>query len=96
LIANGEIAFEKGKKMRSAAQHRLALFFGLVLIALAIPSLTVAQGCALCYQSAAAASARAIHALRDGIVILIVPPFCICTAISYLVYRRRNSHDANS
>jgi hypothetical protein len=74
--------------------------FGLVLalslamtIGLGAPSTASAQGCALCYQSAASAGPRAIHALRNGIVILMVPPVFICSAIAFLVYRRRNLHD---
>jgi len=68
---------------------------GLVLSILVFPSVAAAQGCALCYQSAAAAGSRAIQALRNGIVVLIIPPFFICSAITYLVYRRRNSHNEN-
>jgi hypothetical protein len=67
----------------------------LILATLAFPKVSAAQGCALCYQSAAAAGSRAIQALRNGIVVLIIPPFCICSAITYLVYRRRNSHNEN-
>jgi len=71
----------------------LLLLGALAAIALATAPTACAQGCAVCYQSAASAGARAIQALRDGIVILIIPPFCICTAITYLVYRRRNLHN---
>ena len=74
----------------------LAIVVGvLVLPTLVFPSVSAAQGCALCYQSAAAAGSRAIHALQSGIVILIIPPFFICSAITFLVYRRRNSHNEN-
>jgi hypothetical protein len=68
----------------------------LILSSLVFPNVAAAQGCALCYQSAAAAGSRAIHALQNGIVILIIPPFFICSAITFLVYRRRNSHNENS
>jgi hypothetical protein len=68
----------------------------LILAMLVFPGVAAAQGCALCYQSAAAAGSRAIQALRNGIVVLIIPPFCICSAITYLVYRRRNSHNENN
>lgn len=74
------------------------LLLGGVLAAVALvaaPSAS-AQGCALCYQSAASAGARAIQALRNGIVILIIPPFLICSAITYLVYRRRNLHNLDA
>jgi hypothetical protein len=68
----------------------------LILSALIFPNAAAAQGCALCYQSAASAGSRAIRALQNGIVVLIVPPFFICSAITYLVYRRRNSHNENT
>jgi hypothetical protein len=67
----------------------------LLLFILVLPNVASAQGCALCYQSAAAAGSRAIHALQNGIIVLIVPPFFICSAMTYLVYRRRNSHNEN-
>ena len=67
-----------------------------VVILLCLPAVTSAQGCALCYQSAASAGQRAIQALRNGIVILIIPPLFICSAITYLVYRRRDLHDAKA
>jgi len=75
---------------------RLAILGAIVAIGLAMPPFVAAQGCALCYQSAAAAGTRAIHALRNGIIILIIPPIFICTGITYLVYRRRNLHNENS
>lgn len=67
-----------------------------VAILLCLPTVGFAQGCALCYQSAASAGQRAISALRNGIVILIIPPFFICSAITYLVYRRRNLQGAKA
>jgi len=49
-----------------------------------------AQGCAMCYQSAAASGARLIHALKSGIVILMIPPVLMTGFFARLVYRRRN------
>lgn len=43
----------------------------------------------MCYQSAAASGPKAVQALRNGIVILIIPPFLICTGITLIAYRRR-------
>jgi hypothetical protein len=74
----------------------VALVIGTAVATLAIPSVAGAQGCSLCYQSAAAAGSHAIHALRNGILILMVPPAFICVAISYLAYRRRNLHNQNN
>jgi hypothetical protein len=73
----------------------IAVFGVLILSAVIFPNVASAQGCALCYKSAAAAGSRAIHALQNGIIVLIIPPFFICTAMTYLVYRRRNSHNEN-
>jgi hypothetical protein len=57
---------------------------------LASPAALNAQGCAMCYQSAAASGPRSIHALKAGILILMFPPVLITTAIVYLAYKKRN------
>ena len=80
-------------RIRFSVGSLLLLGGVLAAVALAAAPSASAQGCALCYQSAASAGARAIQALRNGIVILIIPPFLICSAITYLVYRRRNLHN---
>jgi len=53
-------------------------------------ALVYAQGCAMCYTSAAASKGGAIHALRSGILILIVPVLVMCAGISVVIYRSRN------
>ena len=60
------------------------------IAALWMPASTSAQNCALCYTQAAGAGARIIQALRDGILILVVPPLLICTALTVMAYRKRN------
>ncbi len=54
-----------------------------------IPRAAYAQGCALCYTSAAAAHKAGIQALRHGILILLIPPLLMFLAIVWLTYRRR-------
>ena len=49
-----------------------------------------AQGCAMCYTSASAAKAGAIQALRNGILILLIPSLLVFAATAVLVIRRRN------
>lgn len=61
-----------------------------VLVAFAVPPLAFSQGCALCYTQAAASGARMIRALRNGIVILIIPPVSMCLGAITLAYRKRN------
>jgi hypothetical protein len=82
--------------MARAAKKSLLIALGMALgalLALALPAATMAQGCALCYQSAAASGPRMIHALRSGIIFLMFPPALITVGIAYMTYRRRNLHD---
>jgi len=64
---------------------------------LAVPSLllvvfivarTAAQGCAMCYQNAAASGAVGRAALRHGVLILLVPAIGLFCGILALLYRR--------
>ena len=63
---------------------------GLAFLFLISPTQLHAQGCAMCYQSAAASGARLIRALKSGIVIMMIPPLLMTGAFARLVYRRRN------
>lgn len=69
--------------------HYIARGFAL-LSALAAPTLAYAQNCALCYTQAAGAGQRMIHALRSGILMLLVPPMLISIAIAVMAYKKRN------
>lgn len=62
------------------------LLTGVLLFA--IPALP--QSCALCYTQAAASGARFIHSLRDGILVLMVPPMFMSVGITWLAYSKRN------
>jgi hypothetical protein len=53
-------------------------------------SRAAAQGCAMCYQSAAAAAAPGREALRHGILLLLVPAVGLFLSIFAFIYRRRN------
>lgn len=73
----------------SIRQFRTA--FGVALFSsLVAPALTVAQNCALCYTQAAGSGSRMIAALRSGILMLVIPPMLICTAIAWMAYKKRN------
>jgi len=61
-----------------------------LLAAVWIPVSASAQNCALCYTQAAGSGARVIQALRGGILILMLPPILICTALTVMAYRKRN------
>jgi hypothetical protein len=49
-----------------------------------------AQGCAMCYQSAAASGAQGRDELRHGILVLLFPTLSLFVGIFGLIYRRRN------
>ena len=66
-----------------------------LLGALAVPSSLFAQGCALCYQTAAASGARFIHALKGGILALLIPSVLIGVGIGLVVYQRRDDYDGD-
>jgi hypothetical protein len=89
---------EMANVMKGIRKLVLSLLVGgaLALAAFAVPAPAFAQGCAQCYQSAAASGPRSIQALRNGIVVLIIPPFLICVGVTLLAYRRRDSDSENS
>jgi hypothetical protein len=60
------------------------------IAALLSPSALFAQGCAMCYQTAAGSGAQFIQALRHGILIMFFPPILIMAAIFYAAYRKRD------
>jgi hypothetical protein len=65
---------------------------GAAILALVLmgPTAAHAQGCAMCYTSAAAAKAGALQALRSGILILLLPPLVMMGIIAGVIYRYRN------
>jgi hypothetical protein len=66
-----------------------------LLMALLVPTLAFAQNCALCYTQAAGSGSRMIHALKSGILILMIPPMCICIGLSVMAYKKRNQFNEN-
>lgn len=82
-----------GAGMQRAARWAVSMAAGLAALAAAIPAF--AQGCALCYNTASAAKASAIEALRRGILLLLFPPLLIFIAIFVVAYLHRNQfHEA--
>lgn len=76
--------------VHGANRAGIALLSCLALVA-ALASNAAAQGCALCYQSAAATGSRSIVALQHGILILLIPSVGLFVGIFGLIYRRRNA-----
>lgn len=60
-----------------------------IVILSAFSTPAFAQGCSMCYNTAAAAKAAAIQALRSGILILLLPTLLLLGGISFLALRSR-------
>ena len=84
--------------MPTAGNSRLRRFGrGVVCVALLLsPGALYAQGCAMCYQSAAASGPRFIAALRHGILIMFFPPLVIFAGILIAAYRRRDQFNGDT
>ena len=71
-----------------------------VKLATAISLLTsvrsLAQGCASCYTTAAAGGPQTAHALRSGIIFLLIPPVLIFSGVIISLWRWRNSSSNDS
>jgi hypothetical protein len=63
---------------------------GILLACLILGASCYAQSCALCYTQAASSGHRVIQGLRNGILVLIVPPMFMSVGITVLAYRKRN------
>jgi hypothetical protein len=78
-------------KRKSSFGVRWMARIAALIAALWAPASVFAQNCALCYTQAAGSGARIIQALRGGILILVIPPLLICTALTVMAYRKRNT-----
>lgn len=58
---------------------------------LTAPLVAAAQGCAMCYQNAAASGPSATSALRHAILILLIPAASLFLGIFGLIFRRDRS-----
>jgi len=67
---------------------RLSGIVLLGLIVLVSPALS--QNCALCYTQASASGSRMMEALRDGILVLVIPPTLMWLIIAAVAYFKRN------
>jgi hypothetical protein len=74
---------------RRVVRLAVSLLCCLALFVSAAPQ-SAAQGCAMCYQSAAASGAQGREVLRQGILILLLPSLSLFSGIFALMYSRRN------
>src|SRR5258705_13307978 len=67
---------------------RIKVFALFVVGVLVLPSSGWAQGCVLCYTSAANGGPGAMRAFQMGILSLLAPALLLCMGVALLVYRR--------
>jgi len=86
LRRNQRAGMDGSKRASGCLSIPVALALWLVLAS----RQAAAQGCAMCYQTAAASDAPGREALRHGILVLLVPAAALFLGVLALVYRRRN------
>jgi len=86
------LSVEEGNvRKKNAAKARVApLLSATIALVVCLARRVAAQGCAACYESAAASGAQGRAALRHGILILLIPTLSLIAVIGGLVYKRRN------
>jgi len=80
-----------GELRRRSIWWMLAAMLGGATLLLSLPATASAQGCAMCYQTAAASAAPAREALRYGILILLVPAASLFVGILGYLWRRNSA-----
>jgi hypothetical protein len=75
---------------RGVAARVIARAVGCIAAFASIAPRALAQGCAMCYQSAAAGNDHSRVALQHGILVLLVPSVGLFVGIFGLIYSRRN------
>jgi len=77
----------RGKISRLLRGVVAILFTALLCLA---PATLWGATCPLCYSKAMSTSAGLLQAFRNGIVVLMIPPFLMSVGITAMAYRRRN------
>jgi hypothetical protein len=78
-------------RKRKFGPRVLAAIAACFSVMVALAPHVAAQGCAMCYQSAAASGAQGSAALRHGILTLLFPTLSLFVGIFGLIYSRRNT-----
>ena len=78
------------QKVRAVWGYQLLALGLLAFAVLVFPLPAFSQGCALCYTQAASSVAKMIATLKNGILILVIPPTLGSIGMVFLVHRKRN------
>jgi hypothetical protein len=70
-------------------QHKKRFGLGFVALLILLAPV-IAQGCSLCYTQASSGTTGFVSALREAILVLMLPPIFMSAAMAWLAYRKRN------
>ena len=82
---------ECGKRKTSTLGRALLQFIGVWLVVLIAGHELYGQSCAMCYTTVAGGGKTFIHALRGGIIVLLIPPVLLFTGLTILLFRWKTS-----
>jgi hypothetical protein len=82
---------ESGKLKTPSIRWALMRLIGSWLLLLAAGRNLHGQSCAMCYSTVAAGGKPFIHALRGGIIVLLIPPVLLFSGLTILLFRWRTS-----
>lgn len=85
-----DVKLDPSGRNRKTLWSLAALAVGLAVFVTLLAPHAAAQGCAMCYQNAAASGPQGRAALRQGILILMLPALTLFLGICGLIYHRRN------
>lgn len=72
----------------------LTMLVVVAVLTVAVAPSAAAQGCSMCYASAAQQSPGAQQALNLGIIVLIIPPVLLFAGVLVTAFRRRDESDS--
>jgi hypothetical protein len=78
------------RKLKTLAIARMRLL-GSWLVLLTAGRNLYGQSCAMCYTTVAGGGKSFIHALRGGIIVLLIPPVLLFLGLTILLFRWRSA-----
>ena len=82
---------DSGKLITPLIRRVFTQLIGLWLVLLGAAHNLYGQSCAMCYTTVACGGKGVIHALQGAIIVLLIPPVLLFSALTILLFRWRTS-----
>jgi hypothetical protein len=82
---------DSGKLITPPIRRVLTQLIGSWLLLLGAAHNLYGQSCAMCYTTVAGGGKSVIHALQGAIIVLLIPPVLLFSALTILLFRWRTS-----